>query len=75
MCVQTWCSRSTGVPCVVAGFDDGSVAMWECRQPASELTSLKLFSEPGLESCMQAHGWLAGILVIIIAVCSDVHRV
>lgn len=32
---------------MMAGFDDGSVVLWECRQPTAELTSLKLFSEPG----------------------------
>lgn len=34
---------------MMAGFDDGSVVFWECRQPTAELTSLKLFSEPGTE--------------------------
>ena len=32
---------------MLAGFDDGSVVLWECRRPTAELTSLKLFSEPG----------------------------
>lgn len=32
---------------MMAGFDDGSVVLWESRQPTAELTSLKLFSEPG----------------------------
>lgn len=47
MCLQTWCNHLTGLQYVMAGFDDGSVVLWECRQPTAELTSLKLFSEPG----------------------------
>lgn len=48
MCVRTTCDESTGVPFIVAGFDNGSVLVWESRQPKTELTSLKLFSDPGV---------------------------
>ena len=48
MCVRAWCDQTTGIPYVLAGFDDGSVLLWEARQPNSELTALKLYSEPGL---------------------------
>ena len=33
---------------LLGGFEDGSVALWDCRNDSSELTSLKLFSEPGV---------------------------
>ena len=48
MCVNACGSHSTGVPYILAGFDDGSVLMWDTRQTTSELTALKLYSEPGL---------------------------
>ena len=47
MCVRAWCDGPTGVPLVLAGFDDGGIIIWDTRQPSTELTSLKLFSEPG----------------------------
>ena len=50
MCVRAWCDTSTGLPLVLAGFDDGSLLLWEARRPSSELTSIKLFSEPGERS-------------------------
>ena len=48
MCVHAHCSPLNGIPCVLGGFDDGSVTLWDCRQPSAELTSLKLFSETGV---------------------------
>ena len=46
MCVKLWCN-SSGVVHLLGGFEDGSVVLWDCRKNSSELTSLKLFSEPG----------------------------
>lgn len=48
MCVRTLCDQSTAVPSIMAGFDDGSILIWESRQPKAELSSLKLFSQPGV---------------------------
>ena len=50
MCVRAWCDDSKGLPLVLAGFDDGSLLLWEARRPSAELTSLKLYSEPGVIS-------------------------
>ena len=47
MCVSAWCDSSSGVPLVLAGFDDGSLLVWDARQASSELASLKLYTEPG----------------------------
>ena len=47
MCVRAWCDGSTGIPLVLAGFDDGSLLLWDVRRPSAEMTSLKLFPEPG----------------------------
>lgn len=72
MCVQTHCSQSTGIPCVFGGFDDGSIVLWDCRQPSTELTSLKLFPDPGtgLENSVSVCDWLTHLLLYI---CSDVY--
>ena len=47
MCVRAWCDGSTGIPLVLAGFDDGSLLLWDVRRPSAEMTALKLFPEPG----------------------------
>ena len=35
------------VPGVLAGFEDGSVVLWDTRYAGKEITSVKLFSDPG----------------------------
>ena len=46
MCVR-WYVSPDRVVYLLAGFEDGSVVLWDCRNNTSELTTLKLFSEPG----------------------------
>ena len=48
MCVHAHCIPLNGIPYVFGGFDDGSITLWDCRQPSAELTSLKLFHETGV---------------------------
>ena len=45
-CVK-WYVSPGGVAYILAGFEDGSVVLWDCRNKDSELAALKLFSEPG----------------------------
>ena len=44
MCVNICCGPHDGV---LGGFEDGSVVLWDCRNYSEEVTSLKLFTEPG----------------------------
>ena len=46
MCVR-WYVSPDRVVYLLAGFEDGSVVLWDCRNNTSELTTLKLFTEPG----------------------------
>ena len=46
MCVR-WYVSPDRVVYLLAGFEDGSVVLWDCRNNTSELATLKLFSEPG----------------------------
>ena len=46
MCVR-WYVSPDRVVYLMAGFEDGSMVSWDCRNNTSELTTLKLFSEPG----------------------------
>lgn len=40
------------VPAVLAGFEDGSVVLWDMRHTGKEVASVKLFSEPGARISM-----------------------
>ena len=48
MSVAAYCDSSNGVVYVLGGFEDGSVVNWDTRNNATELSSLKLFTEPGM---------------------------
>ena len=45
-CVK-WYVSPDGVAHILAGFEDGSVVLWDCRNNETELAALKLFAEPG----------------------------
>ena len=47
MCVKTLYHDPTGVCYLIGGFEDGSVVLWDERNPTAELCSLQVFSEPG----------------------------
>ena len=48
MCVRSIINTSTNTVQVLAGCEDGSLVVWDVRMPDKELSSLKMFSEPGL---------------------------
>lgn len=48
MCVSSIINTSTNTVQVLAGCEDGSLVVWDVRMPDKELSSLKMFSEPGL---------------------------
>jgi WD40 repeat protein len=56
MCVRAWCDGSTGIPLVLAGFDDGSLLLWDVRRPSAEMTALKLFPEPVMCLALDGEG-------------------
>ena len=47
MCVKCFESSTCSRTYVLAGFEDGSIALWDCRNVRQEVSSLKLFSDPG----------------------------
>lgn len=47
MCVQACAGLSSATAHILGGFEDGSVVLWDCRNPSRELSSLKVFAEPG----------------------------
>ena len=47
MCVQACGGLSSVTAHVLGGFEDGSVVLWDCRNASRELSSLKVFAEPG----------------------------
>ena len=47
MCVRSIVNASTNTAQVLAGCEDGSLVVWDTRMPDKELSSLKMFSEPG----------------------------
>lgn len=49
MCVAVHCDKVSGVVYVFGGFEDGSIVLWDTRHCQSEVTSIKLFTEPGEE--------------------------
>eukprot|EP00731_Ephydatia_muelleri_P022930 Em0015g513a len=46
MCVQACAGLSSATAHILGGFEDGSVVLWDCRNPSRELSSLKVFAEP-----------------------------
>lgn len=47
MCVKSLYSDSTGSCYILGGFEDGSVVIWDERNPRAELHTCQLFTEPG----------------------------
>ena len=42
------------VPGVLAGFEDGSVVLWDTRYTGKEVGNVKLFSDPGKRNMVSA---------------------
>lgn len=50
MCVCMYMGAALDVVYGIGGFEDGSIVIWDSRQPHKELASIKLFPEPGMLS-------------------------
>jgi len=47
MCVKSLYSDSSGAGFVLGGFEDGTVVLWDERNPSTELHTCQFFAEPG----------------------------
>lgn len=50
MCIRSLYSNSTGVCYLMGGYEDGSVVLWDERNSTAELSTLQIFSDPGIFS-------------------------
>ncbi|KAL7151818.1 hypothetical protein ABFS83_04G056400 [Erythranthe nasuta] len=54
MCMAVRGFESQGYVNVVSGYEDGSMALWDLRNPALPVTSAKFHSEPVLSLCINS---------------------
>ena len=48
MCINSLVSAESGISYLMSGYEDGSVVLWDERNPSNELHSCQLFSQPGM---------------------------
>lgn len=73
MCVN---SLKSGVCYILGGYEDGTIVLWDERNPRTELHACQLFSDPGTYVCMyiimcrrfECTVWWTIVLVLCMAV-------
>ncbi len=48
MCIRSLSSASSEINYILGGYEDGSLVLWDERNPTNLLHSCQLFSQPGI---------------------------